>query len=527
MTREELATSTPDQLIDRVLVTQGEIERERAQRAQVQARLEEVEHQLRWLRQQLFGKKSERRIPEPGSTQLCLGESLAPTTETPVSETPVRGHVRRTRPTEDETDDSGLRFDDSVPMKTIEIPNPELEGLAEHDRVEISEKISYRLCQEPASYVVLRIVRKVIKRRDTGALSCSPAPPAVLEKSFADVSLLAGILVDKFRYHLPLYRQHQRLEAAGISICRASLTSWVSQSISLLEPIYHAQMGSILTSKVLAMDETPIRAGRKAKGKMRTGYFWPVYGDAHEVAFPYASSRSRQHVSEILGSYCGTLLSDGFDAYEHYVEHRQGMVHALCWVHARRGFVKAQDVEPDRVETALEWIRKLYEAEAEIRRRELEGEAKLRARSEHCRPLVEYFFTWLEKELVFSALLPKNPFTQAAVYARERRKGLEVFLTDPDVPLDTNHLERALRVIPMGRKNWLFCWTEVGAKQVGHIQSLITTCVLHDVDPYTYLVDVLQRIDRHPRSQVAQLTPRLWNQHFGHAPLRSLLASAS
>jgi hypothetical protein len=96
-----------------------------------------------------------------------------------------------------------------------------------------------------------------------------------------------------------------------------------------------------------------------------------------------------------------------------------------------------------------------------------------------------------------------------------------VFLTDPDVPIDTNHLERALRVIPMGRKSWLFCWTELGAKHVGIIQSLLVTCRLHGVDPYTYLVDVLQRTGEHPASRVAELTPRLWKQHFSDNPLRS------
>ena len=125
---------------------------------------------------------------------------------------------------------------------------------------------------------------------------------------------------------------------------------------------------------------------------------------------------------------------------------------------------------------------------------------------------------------VESALLPTNPFTKAAHYALERRKGLEVFLTDPDVPMDTNPLERALRPIPMGRKNWLFCWTEVGAAHVGWVQSLISTCALHDVDPYTYFVDVLQRVDTHPFAEVEQLTPRLWKEHFSAAPLRSLLA---
>lgn len=513
MTRDALQDVSREELIDRVLASQ--------------ARLDEAERQLRWFQQQLFGRKSERRLPEPDPAQLCLGESLAPTAETPVVETTVRSHARRKRSERETPDESGLRFDDTVPVKTIVVPNPALDGLAEADRTEITEKVSYRLCQEPGAYVVLKLVRKVVKRADTGELTCPPAPPAVLEKSYADVSLLAGMLVDKFRYHLPLYRQHQRLEAAGIRVSRASLTGWAARATELLEPVYEAQLSSILTSRVLAMDETPIRAGRKARGTMRTGYFWPVYGDQHEVAFPYAPSRGKRHAEEILGAYCGTLVSDGYDAYARYAERKEGVVHARCWVHARRGFVKAQDVEPVRAQRALDFIADLYAAEEEIRRRGLEGEARLRLRAETSKPVVDGFFAWLTGELARAALLPTNPFTKAALYALERKPGLEVFLTDADVPLDTNHLERALRVIPMGRKNWLFCWTELGAQQVGQIQSLLTTCVLHGVDPYTYLVDVLQRIDRHPQSQVADLTPRLWKQHFAQAPLRSLLYTAS
>jgi len=95
----------------------------------------------------------------------------------------------------------------------------------------------------------------------------------------------------------------------------------------------------------------------------------------------------------------------------------------------------------------------------------------------------------------------------------------------PDVPIDTNHLERALRAVPMGRKVWNFCWTELGAEQVGIVQSLLVTCRLHGIDPYTYLVDVLQRIDQHPAARVPELTPRLWKQHFAKNPLRSDLHS--
>jgi hypothetical protein len=52
---------------------------------------------------------------------------------------------------------------------------------------------------------------------------------------------------------------------------------------------------------------------------------------------------------------------------------------------------------------------------------------------------------------------------------------------------------------------------------VGIAQSLIATCRLHDIDPYTYLVDVLQRVGQHPAADVAQLTPRLWKQHCGQS----------
>lgn len=98
---------------------------------------------------------------------------------------------------------------------------------------------------------------------------------------------------------------------------------------------------------------------------------------------------------------------------------------------------------------------------------------------------------------------------------------LRVFLSNPEVPLDTNHVERAIRPIPMGRKNWLFCWTELGAEHVAVMQSLISTCKLHGIDPYVYLTDVLQRISIHPNAQIEQLTPRLWKQHFADDPIQS------
>jgi hypothetical protein len=201
---------------------------------------------------------------------------------------------------------------------------------------------------------------------------------------------------------------------------------------------------------------------------------------------------------------------------------------ALCRArdkaHGRRAFFKALNDEPTGVGEALEQIKALYAVEDQIRDLKLCGEAKQLHRLTHSKPLVERFFEWVDQQLVRQDFTPSNRYIKALNYVRGRRIGLEVFLTDPDVPIDTNHLERALRVVPMGRKSWLFCWTELGAKHVGVIQSLIVTCRLHGIDPYAYLVDVLQRISEHPASRVAELTPRLWKEHFAAAPLRSDLA---
>jgi hypothetical protein len=382
------------------------------------------------------------------------------------------------------------------------------------------------LAQRPGSYVVLRYVRDVLKRKSDGAFSCPPAPPAVLERSCADVSFLAGLLIDKFRYHLPLYRQHQRLEAAGVHLSRATLTNLTHRSIELLEPIYRANLDSILSSKVLAMDETPIKAGRKQRdpphrGSMKTAYFWPVYGDKDEIAFPFATTRASVVVQEALKEYVGILLTDGYKVYDSFAKSTKGIVHAQCWSHMRRQIEKAEPSDPRRVETILKEIAEIYQADSLTRTKELSPGRTLAHRAEHVRPLVDRFFENIREIRTKKLLLPSDPVTAAIGYALQREDALRVFLENPGVPMDTNHLERAIRPIAMGRRAWLFCWTEVGAKYVGIIQSLIYTCRVQGIDPYIYLVDVLQRVDTHPAKDVHLLTPRLWKEHFAANPLRS------
>ena len=477
---------------------------------------DKLTQQLEWFKQQLFGSKSERRVLDSDGRQLALGEwgqkDVKPT------EVTVGEHQRRNSPARRDKSDDELRFDESVPVEEILLPAPGVDADAEI----VGEKVTLRLAQRPSSFVVLKFIRPVVKKKD-GSLVCAPAPVGVLGKSVADVSLLASMAIDKFAYHLPLYRQHQRMQAAGIRLARSTLTSLVHRMADLLQPIYEAQLYSVVSGSVVAMDETPIKAGRKRQGKMNTGYFWPIYGDRNEVVFPFSDSRSGGFIKKALGEFCGVLLSDGYPAYEKYAAQINGVVHAQCWSHTRRHFLKAENIEPELTAEALEKIRQLYAEESKINARQFDAKKRLELRGKHCKPLVDTFFEWLKTTLEQKALLPSNPFTAAAGYALDREESLRVFLEYPDVPIDTNHLERQIRPIALGRKNWLFCWTEIGADGVGIFQSLISTCRLQGIDPYTSLVDVLQRVDDHPASDVAELTPRRWKERFADDPRRSVI----
>ena len=493
-------------------------------------KIKSLEQQLNWFKRQVFGEKSEKRDMTDNPFQHTIADLLKELPEMPSPEaeekqtlTYQRGKAKK-NVLEGTPDDSGLRFDDSVPVEEIELVAPELEGPEAEDYEVIGHKITYRLAQRPGSRVVLKYTRPVVKKKSTQTIITTPAPANVLDKSFADVSFLVGMLLDKFLYHLPLYRQHQSLELNGIKVARSTLTNLVQRSIDLLEPVYEAQLRNILRSRVLAMDETPIKAGRKQKRKMNHAYFWPIYGDQDEVCFTFSLSRGMQHIVHQLGDFEGTLVTDGYSAYQSYSKVNQTLLLAQCWAHSRRYFEKAKESEPEATAIALAYIGRLYEHEAYIREKSLTGPEKLSYRIKNSLPVVIAFFSWCYEQRQRIDLVKSNPLSKALEYVMSREQALKVFLSDPEVPIDTNHLERALRVIPMGRKNWLFCWTEIGAKYVGIIQSLLVTCRLHEVNPYEYLVDVLQRVAVHPASKVEDLIPRVWKDKFADNPMRSDLA---
>ena len=297
------------------------------------------------------------------------------------------------------------------------------------------------------------------------------------------------------------------MSASGVHVSRSHLTTLVHRSLELLEPIYYAILSSITTSELVAMDETPVKVTRKNKGKVKTAYFWSVFAK-NEVAFVYSSSRGKQVIADVLGKGCQRLLSDGYKAYESYVAARDDIIHAQCWSHVRRKFFEAREHHPQECDEILEYIRALFAIEQEYKR--ADDEQKLIARRLESRLLIEQLFSYLDTLWFERQVLKCSALGEAIAYTKKREQQLRAFLLYPDIPFSNNHVERSIRPIALGRKNWLFCWSEVGAKYAAIAYTLIECCKLHGTNPWEYLVDVLQRIDTHPARKVHLLTPKFW-----------------
>ena len=499
---------------------------------------EKLQLQILWLARMVFGQKTERRMSgeEQESISVNCSSEITLDEPPPATET-VRKYAERSERSlknrgKKNSDHllSKLSADPSVKkFEIVETPD-EIKGLTEgiHYRV-ISSKITHKIAIEPRRYTLLIIKRPVVKfisdtdsGESKGDIVVAPIPGEVIERSVADVSFLASLLVQKFVYHMPLYRVHDMITRSGFHIARSTLARMVISVSDLISPVYYSLLSSIVQSEVLSMDEVPCRVGLDPDrpGKMNTAYFWPLYGDKNEVAFPYANSREHAHVGNILKDYCGTLVSDGYAAYTAYVAKRNGaVIHAGCWFHWRREFLKAENLHKELANKFLSIIRKLAEIERRTKSEKLSLDQLMELRSTESRPLVDQIFALGREVLAKEAITPTDPLRKAIEYGLSREAQLRVFLTEPRVPMSTNEIERLLRPIPMGRKAWLFCWEEVGGIALGRILSLVATCQLHGVDPYTYFVDVLQRIRTHRIRDVHLLTPRLWKDNFADNPI--------
>lgn len=469
-----------------------------------------LRHQLDVLCQRLFGKKSER--VDARQLQLALEQlanepgAVTEPIEMDSGDTPVRGHARR-RPT-------GRRpLPGHLPRRRIEIDIPAADKrcVCGHTKARIGESVTEKLEYEPASFTVVETVRaKYACPHCHDGVVEAPLPPQAIEKGLAGEGLLAHVVVCKYVDHLPLYRLEQIFAREKIDLSRTTLCEWVAAVATALTPIGEQLRREITATDYLHTDDTSITVLADDRGGSYKGRLW-TYLDpiGRQVVFDATPTHERDGPERFLADFRGKLQADAYRGYDALYA-TGGVLEIGCWAHARRRFVEAfmTDSTPARL---IAFIQQLYDVERAAA--ELLPAARQALRQEHSVPLLAHIDA--ERTRLAAMVLPKSPVGEGLRYLSNQWAALQRFVEDGRLAIDNNRAENQLRIVALGRKNWLFAGSFEGARRAALLYSLVQSCKLIDVSPFVYLKDVLLRVATHPQRLIHQLTPRGWAATFG------------
>jgi transposase len=384
----------------------------------------------------------------------------------------------------------------------------------------IGEDRTERLDIVPAQFRVIVTIRpRYACRACTDGVTQAPARPWLIEGALPTEGTLAQVAVAKYADHCPLYRQAQILARSGIQLDRSTLAGWVGKVAFHLGPVVDRLAGHLKRSTKLFMDETTAPVLDPGRGKTKTGFLWALARDDRRwggadppgVVYFYAPDRGGENAERFLTGFDGILQIDGYSGYNRLTRlSRKGgapITVAHCWAHARR---KLREVfDRDGSEIAAEGLRRiaeLYQIEAEIRG--TSPGQRLSARAARTAPLIESFREWLTEAR--SRVSAKSRLGEKLGYIHRHWDGLQTFLTDGRVEIDSNGVENLIRPIALNRKNALFAGHDEGGKAWGRIASLIETAKINGVEPFAYLKDTLEAIAQgHPKDRLGELLP--WN----------------
>jgi transposase len=467
-----------------------------------------LRHKLDVLCRRLFGKKSEK--VDPNQLQLALellkSDVGAGPIEADSGESPKpRREKTRGRPT------GRQALPAELPRQVVTEDVPEAERhcsrCGEEKRV-IGEEVSERLDYVPASVHVIQ-TRRVKRACPKGhELSVAPVPARAIDKSLAAEGLLAHVVVSKFADHLPLCRQEEILARQGVRLPRSTLCGWVRDVAEAVAPIVEHMKGELLATDYLQTDDTPVLVLKKLLGSFK-GRLW-AYLDplSRQVVYDATPTHEASGPERFLAGFRGFLQADAYTGYDGLFRGGR-VVEVACWAHGRRRFREALETEP-RAASMLALIQELYQVEKDAE--ELSPEARKALRQERSVPVIARIDE-LRKGLA-AEVLPKSPLGEALRYLSNQWNALQRYLQDGRLRIDNNGAENQLRIVALGRKNWLFAGSLAGAQWTATLLSLVQSCKLAGVDPFLYFRDVLMRLPRHPQRLIGQLTPRGWAATF-------------
>ena len=319
-------------------------------------------------------------------------------------------------------------------------------------------------------------------------------------------AFMANIVTSKCVDSIPLYRMEKQLKRAGLTISRSTLCNLFHQSADALKPIYQHMLENMPSYSLVLADETPLPV--QAENKTHRGFMWAFINDDY-ILYRYSKTRSGITPSDVLKESQGTLMADGFSGYNRVCT-PEGRIRAGCWAHARRKFFEAKDTAPE-ANHVLEQIKSLYQIEYDaanmgILHSNQHGELRMDRSSIILNELHKY----LHEQSGLHP--PKSPMGKAINYVINNWQELSQFIRDPQLPLDNNASERALRIIALGRKNYLFAGSDDAATNLAGLYSLVASCELNGINPEHYLADVLIRVHTHPQGKIDELLPHRWKE---------------
>jgi transposase len=480
-----------------------------AQRVQIetlQTALERAGEQIALFKKMVFGPRRERYVSSPDQQLLFAAVPLDDTTdasaEAATSPTTSSTTPEMTSPPKPPRK-SRRKFviPDFLPVRRQEHPLPEEEcpcGHCGRERVVIGTRVTKQIELEMAKAYVVEHVRYTYACRGCRAgdqVVTTAKPPAPIDKSPFGASLLAWIVSAKFERHLPTYRHQEMLVAPlGLWLSRGLLWKLLAGTARCLKPLVACLLTKILESYVVQADETPVRYLGDEPGKSSQGYLFGYAGDAEHrfLVYDFRPNRSREGPREVLASYRGVLQTDGYSAYESLTtEFSDRLTPAGCWMHVRRGFDEAlSTTSHPLVAESLARIQLLYDIDE--RTKELSFDSRRALHERESRPIVDQLFARWQEAL--PTLRPSTKLAEAIVYAASRQTELTRFFDDGRIQLDTSHLERSIRPVAIGRKNYLFFGSLRGGHTAATLYSVVQSARLYHLDVTAYLTDILRRL---------------------------------
>jgi len=485
---------------------------------------------LQQVLRQLYGKKRERFV-SPDQLAFFFGQLLQPTEAQPDAQ-PTAEPTAAAAADNDNTNTppktkklrgpqpprGAAALPANLERRTTRIEPPESErvcGICNKDKQVIRIEVSERLDFQPASFFVHREERPVFSCPTcrTGVVS-APASDTALPGALPEPGLLAQVVTAKYKDGLPLYRQGQIYEKRyGVTIAISTLSNWTGHVGDLLEPVVKLLKERALKDFIFHVDDTGILVlDRDDPRGIIKGHLWPYVGEGGNVFVEYTPTWSGLGPQSILSNRVGPIVCDGYAGYGPLFEYPCPRIEVGCWMHGRRGFEKAYKAGDPRGAVILELIQKLYAVERQANQDGVDHYERLKRRKQYSAPVVDDIFRLLDDWVTVVA--PKTPLGKAIGYARNRQAQLCVFLKDGRIPLDNGKVERLIRIIALGRKNWLFIGSDDAAKRAANIYSVILSCELIGIDPWAYLKDVLPKLGSNsfPQSRLSELLPEEWHK---------------